>query len=199
MPEKNVCVFRAVSCSQLHPKPAEIWFVSPPTHHPGPSSHRAMQEGREVKGKGVKQGQLQGQTWLYPVWSSNPLRMETAQSGHSGVHSSPAFMENKLHLIPRYWDAGCRIRAPKHPEDYSGFVAKFRSWFFTYHLTVFIMLCYSQHFTVTCLLQRRKAPHVSLQVPDLKQFGMENSWCCNKSLISTNLGLLNLFIWLNRE
>lgn len=29
--------------------------------------------------------------WLYPVWSSNPLRMETAQSGHSGVHSSPAW------------------------------------------------------------------------------------------------------------
>lgn len=59
-------------------------------------------------------------------------------------------LENRLHLISRYQDAGCR--APMYPEDYSGSAAKFRSWFFTYHLTVFIMLCYSQNFTVICLL-----------------------------------------------
>lgn len=67
----------------LEPTKIEIRYLSPPDLHPRPYSHRIIQVGKEAW-MSIVQHWVSSEvrlvfSWLYPVQSSKPPRMKTAQ------------------------------------------------------------------------------------------------------------------------
>lgn len=88
--------------------------MSPPTHHPGPYSHRAIQVGMEAWiVPSLKQGQLQGQTWLLLALSC--VIFKPSEDGDCTVWALWGPQLNCLHgkqAPPRIQVSRCRMQSP---------------------------------------------------------------------------------------
>lgn len=159
----------------------------------------------------LNQGQLWGQTRLLMalsclVFKTSKDRDCTNCMSSMGCAAQLSSRETSSPLYPGIKIQGVAYRATKHPEEESIFVAKFRSRFLNSQLHLISNGIYAVLLTESyCYppfvdnIKKSCSCQSSGARSEWKQFGIENSWCSNKSWISTNLGLLDLFTWHNGE